>query len=183
MRPACPPTVPARPSQATSITPRWAGDPIVAAGPVANFLLAIVIFAASFAIVGMPISSPVIEEVRPGSAAEEAGIQPGDRITSIQGNEITSFTQIQRLVADRGRPGTGDHAGARRTSEMALTVTPQVTEVPEAFGGTIRIGLLGMSRDVSQDLVYERKGPIEAVGLGVARPISSSSARLPMCRA
>jgi regulator of sigma E protease len=140
---------------------------IVAAGPVANFLLAIVIFAFSFAIVGMPISSPVIEEVRPGSAAEEAGIRPGDRITSIQGNEITSFTQIQRLVADRG----GQELTVtleRDGQQVTLAVTPQVTEVEDRFGGTVRIGLLGVSRDVSQDLIYEKKGPIEAVGLGVS---------------
>jgi regulator of sigma E protease len=140
---------------------------IVVAGPMANFLLAIGIFAATFAIVGVPISPPVVEEVKPGSAAEQVGIQPGDRITRIEDYEITSFTQIPRLVADR--------AGQELTimlerggREMTLKVMPQVTEMPDNFGGTVRLGLLGISRDVSKDLVYERKNPIEAVALGVS---------------
>jgi regulator of sigma E protease len=138
---------------------------IVVAGPMANFILAVIIFAASFAIVGTPISPPVVEEVRPDSAAEAAGIQPGDRILTIQGTEIVSFTEIQRIVSDR--------AGQELTvtlerdgREIALQVTPRMTEVPDSIGGTIRMGLLGISKDVSQDLVYDRKNPIEAIGLG-----------------
>jgi regulator of sigma E protease len=50
--------------------------------------------------------------------------------------------------------------------EIAMRVAPQMTEVPDSLGGTMQIGLLGISRDVSQDLVYDRKNPIEAIGLG-----------------
>jgi regulator of sigma E protease len=139
---------------------------IVVAGPLANFLLAIAIFAVSFSIVGVPISTPVVEEVRPGSAAEMVGIQPGDRITRIEGHEITSFTEIQRLVADRADQELAITI-ERDGREIALRVTPQTTEVTDRFGGTVRIGLLGISRDVSQDLRYEQKNPAEAVVLGV----------------
>jgi len=148
----------------TSVARRAA---IVVAGPLANFLLAIAIFAASFAIVGMPISPPVVEEVRAGSAAEAVGILPGDRVTSIDGNEIVSFTEIQRRVADRA----GQELAItieRDGREIAMRVTPQMTEIPDSLGGTMRVGLLGISKDVSEDLVYERKNPIEAIGLGVS---------------
>jgi regulator of sigma E protease len=137
---------------------------IVVAGPLANFLLAIVIFAASFSIVGMPVSPPVVEEVVAGSAAEEAGIQVGDRITRIENYDITSFTDIPRLV--------GDRAGQELTillerdgQEVSLLVTPRMTESPDGLGGADR-GLLGIKRDIGQDLVYEKKNPIEAIGLG-----------------
>ena len=139
---------------------------IVVAGPAANFLLAIGIFAAAFMIVGIPISPPVVEEVRPGSAAEAAGIQPGDRIMRIDGDDITSFTQIQRMVSERA----GDELALmleRDGRQIELVVTPQMTEVPDSLGGTVRMGLLGISKNVSQDLVYDRKNLIEAVGLGV----------------
>jgi regulator of sigma E protease len=149
--------------QRTSVGRRAA---IVVAGPLANFLLAIAIFATSFAIVGVPISTPVVEEVRAGSAAEMAGIQPGDRITRIDGREITSFTEIQRLVADRADQELAITL-ERDGREIALRVTPLTTEVTDRFGGTVRIGLLGISRDVSQDLRYEQKNPAEAVVLGV----------------
>jgi regulator of sigma E protease len=140
---------------------------IVVAGPMANFVLAVVIFAASFAIVGTPVSPPVVEEVRPDSAAEAAGILPGDRILTIEGIEIVSFTEIQRIVSDRA----GEELALtleRDGREIAMQVTPRTTEVPDSIGGTIRMGLLGISKDVSQDLVYERKDPIEAIGLGFA---------------
>lgn len=140
---------------------------IVVAGPVANFLLAIGIFAASFAIVGMPVSPAVVEEVRPGSAAELAGIQPGDRVMSIDGDAIASFTEIQRLVSDRA----GEELSVtleRDGREITLQVTPQMTEVPDSLGGTVTMGLLGISKDVSQDVIYERKGPLEALSLGVS---------------
>jgi len=139
---------------------------IVVAGPMANFVLAVIIFAASFAIVGTPISPPIVEEVRPDSAAEAAGIQPGDRIVSIEGTEITSFTEIQRIVSDRA----GEELAItleRDGREIAMQVTPRMTEVPDSIGGTIRMGLLGISKDVSEDLVYERKDPLEAIRLGV----------------
>jgi regulator of sigma E protease len=138
---------------------------IVVAGPMANFVLAVIIFAASFAIVGTPISPPVVEEVRPDSAAEAAGIQPGDRILTIEGTEIVSFTEIQRIVSDRA----GQELAVtleRDGREIAMQVTPRMTEVPDSLGGTIRMGLLGISKDVSQDLVYERKDPITAIGMG-----------------
>ena len=139
---------------------------IVAAGPIANFLLAIAIFTASYSLVGVPVSMPVIEEVKPGSAAEMAGLRRGDVIKSIDGREITSFTHIQRLVADR--------AGEELTIEierdgmpLRIKATPQVSEIPDGSGGTMRIGLLGISRDVSKDLRYEKKGPGEAALLAV----------------
>ena len=139
---------------------------IVVAGPLANFLLAIGIFAASFTIVGMPISPPVVEEVVPGSAAEEAGILPGDRVMRIEDYEITSFTEIPKLV--------GDRAGQELTvilerdgRELSLRVTPRMTASPDGVGGADR-GLLGIKRDIGQDLVYEKKNPIEAIGLGVS---------------
>ena len=140
---------------------------IVVAGPIANFLLAIGIFAASAMIVGTAVSPPVVEEVRPDSAAEAAGIKPGDRVIAIDGEKITSFTDIQRIVSDRA----GDELAItleRDGRKIAMQVTPRMTEVQDSLGGTIEMGLLGISKDVSQDLVYERKDPIEALAFGVS---------------
>jgi regulator of sigma E protease len=59
---------------------------VVVAGPIANFILSIVLFAGLFTIVGQTIATPVVDGVQPGSAAAEAGFKPGDRVVSIDGS-------------------------------------------------------------------------------------------------
>ncbi|MGH3422372.1 MAG: M50 family metallopeptidase, partial [Streptosporangiaceae bacterium] len=72
---------------------------IVAAGPAANFVLAMVLFAGLFAVAGRPVTVPVVYQVMSGSAAAVAGIEPQDRITAIDGTPITNFEQLQEVVA------------------------------------------------------------------------------------
>ncbi|MCB1477015.1 MAG: RIP metalloprotease RseP [Rhodobiaceae bacterium] len=145
----------------------WRRIAIVAAGPVANFILAIVIFATLFATAGRYVMSADVDSVRPGSAAAEAGIQPGDRILKIDGVEIDSFTQMQRIVsgnADRPLEIVLLRAGR----EMTVTATPQYQEIKDRFGNVQRVGLLGISRNPSpDDIVRTRAGPLEAVWMGV----------------
>src|SRR5712692_4258609 len=64
---------------------------IVVAGPLANFILAIVIFAGIFMLVGRPIIPARVDMVQPGSAAEAAGVQPGDLVVAIDGHPIQGF--------------------------------------------------------------------------------------------
>ena len=70
----------------------------MAAGPIANFLLAMVLFAVLFATTGRPLITPVAGDVLPDSAAARAGIQAGDRILSIAGTPVASFEDIQRII-------------------------------------------------------------------------------------
>src|ERR1700676_5477524 len=72
---------------------------IVVAGPVANFILSIVIFAGIFMSFGKQVMPALVDEVQPGSAAAAAGLQPGDLIVAIDGRAINSFTDMQRTVA------------------------------------------------------------------------------------
>ena len=92
---------------------------VVAAGPIANFILAIVIFAAIFMIFGKQTTSARVDTVQPDSAAAAAGFQPGDLVVSIDGSKIDSFADMQRIVSiSAGEPldievergGVRDHA-------------------------------------------------------------------------
>jgi regulator of sigma E protease len=141
---------------------------IVAAGPVANFILAIVIFSLVFMIFGRQVTTPRVDSVQPGSAAAAAGFEPGDLILSINGDDIANFGEMQRIVsASPDVPLTVVVQRAER--RLTLSATPRLQEVKDNFGNTHRVGLLGISRSTTrEDVVTERFGPFDAVKMGVA---------------
>lgn len=121
----------------------WQRAAVVVAGPVANFLLAIAIFAVLFSLYGRVYSQPRVDSVQPDSAAAEAGFKPGDLIVSIDGAAIESFSDIQRIVsisADVPLQITVERDGA----EVTLTAVPKRREITDQFGNVQRIGLLGL---------------------------------------
>lgn len=139
---------------------------VVAAGPIANFLLAIVIFAVMFSTVGRPIMAPLVDEITSGSAAEDAGFVAGDLILSIDGSEIDSFSDLQRVVsrsADQQLKVMVDRGGA----SVALTAIPRLQEISGAFGNKMRVGVLGIRRTASPDAVkIVKSDPITSIALG-----------------
>jgi len=137
---------------------------VVAAGPLANFLLAIVIFALFFAIGGRDILIPVVDKVAPHSAAEAAGIQPGDLIRSVDGHAIDSFTDMQPLVQiSAGR--TIPLIVERRGKLLTLMATPRLQTVKDVFGNEQRVGLLGITNRIGTSYIRRlRYGPVAAVG-------------------
>jgi regulator of sigma E protease len=122
--------------------PVWKRAVIVAAGPLANFLLAIVIYAATFTAYGQMTTPPRVAAVVAGGAAEKAGFKPGDLIVSIDGRPIESFIDVQRVVSMRA--GDTLHVDIERGNQlMTLTVVPLVTEV-DGLGGKQRMGRIGL---------------------------------------
>lgn len=132
---------------------------IVAAGPVANFIFAIVALAGLFATVGQPFTPPQVGTVQAGSAAEASGIKAGDTIVSIDGEPIERFEDVQRIVRlDPGHPlSVVVH---RDTGDVTLSVTPKLSEVTDRFGNKHEYGLLGI---VGQGVQYVRYNPLTAV--------------------
>ena len=124
--------------------PVWQRAAIVAAGPIANFLLAILIFAAVFTFYGRQATPARVDKVQEGSAADAAGFQPGDLIVSINGKRIETFTDMQRLVSASAGATLDveiDRGGARTT----VKATPKLTELKDNFGNVHRIGVLGIT--------------------------------------
>jgi regulator of sigma E protease len=143
--------------------PMWQRAAVVAAGPVANFILAIVIFAGTFMAVGQDVIAPVVDAVRAGSPAQAAGIKAGDVIRAIDGQQITSFADLTEIVSlDPGRPLAITLSRGPQT--LTVHATPKMTVVPDYFGGTARSMILGLSNYRNRgEVTVVRYGPIGAV--------------------
>jgi regulator of sigma E protease len=140
---------------------------IVVAGPLANFILAIVIFAGIFMLYGMQTLSPRVDEVQPGSPAAAAGFKPGDMVVAIDGQKIDSFEKMQRIVADSAGK-TLQITVDRKDGQVVLNATPVIHQEKDIFGNVQRIGLLGIKRSPAPgDVKYQPVAPPQAVWLGV----------------
>ena len=134
---------------------------IVAAGPVANFLLAALLFAGLYATYGRPAGQTAIGVVAAGSAAEAAGLQPGDVIISLDGNRVTRFEQLQRHIQPRaGQPVVV--ALNRDGRDVTLTVTPSIRPGTEAQP----VGVLGVQGGGAR---FERLDPASALWAGTVQ--------------
>ncbi|HEX2280774.1 MAG TPA: RIP metalloprotease RseP, partial [Thermomicrobiales bacterium] len=132
---------------------------IVAAGPIANFLFAIICAAILFMSVGRPFTPPEIGSVLPGSAAERAGLQPGDRFVQLDGSRIDAFEEIQRIV--QLSPGEPLAARIKRSDDiLEMTLVPERHEETDRFGNIHVVGRLGIAR---AGLETVRLNPFEAV--------------------
>lgn len=140
---------------------------VVVAGPVANFILAIAIFAGIFTFYGRPFVAARVDAVQPGSAAAAAGFKPGDLVLAINGEPTKSFTDMQRIVS--ASAGEKLQIEVKRGNEtVTLAATPALKEMTDAFGNKERIGVLGITRSMSAaDMKLEKAPPWTAVKMGV----------------
>ena len=129
-------------SRSFHFKPVWQRFLIVLAGPMANFLLAILIFAVFFAVFGAPRTN-IVGRIEPNSAAATAGIRPGDRILSIGGRETPTFNDIRSFVILR--PGEVVTVNVERGGSVRQTnVTLRADMISDGFGQHFRRGLLGV---------------------------------------
>ncbi|WP_411288183.1 M50 family metallopeptidase [Phenylobacterium sp.] len=149
--------------------PLWQRAVIVAAGPLANFALAIVIFAGLLMALGEPLTPARVDGVKAGSPAERGGFQTGDVVVRADGKRIDSFPTLQTIVFLRS--GTAiDFVVERGGRQVALTATPERGVIVDRLGNEQRLGVLGLEyKQRPGDLTIKRYGPIEALGGGVAR--------------
>lgn len=132
---------------------------IVAGGPLANFVFAIVVLAVLFATYGQPYTPAEVGQVQSGSAADKAGFKVGDTIVKIDGETINRFEDVQQMVRlDTGEPMT---IVVKRDGELTtLTATPTLISQPDRFGNVHRYGQLGIGRN---GVEYVRRDPLTAV--------------------
>ncbi|MCB1387454.1 MAG: RIP metalloprotease RseP [Nitratireductor sp.] len=145
----------------------WQRAAVVAAGPIANFILAIVIFSLSFMLIGRLESDPVVSEVVEGGAAQQAGFQAGDVVLAIDGEKIDLFNEVIMMVAPN--PGREMVFTIRRDGqELQIPVVPQRQERTDRFGNKSDVGMIGIVNNMQEasgrTVQYP---PVKAVGLAV----------------
>ena len=161
MGPSSAPVDPATvPPGSFHLRPVWQRFLIVLAGPAANFLLAILIFAAFFTFVGT-LRTNVVAKIQPHSAAQAAAIAPGDRILSVAGIDTPTFPDIASVVALRANQSVDvkvERAG--QVHDLRVTLGSDVIE--DGAGGKIRRGLLGIypSNDIGAPVSIFRAVPM-----------------------
>jgi regulator of sigma E protease len=150
--------------------PVWAKALVVAAGPVANFILAIVLFAVLLMSVGDTVVTPRVGFIQPGSPAERAGFMSGDMITGMDGRRIDDFVEVRQYVFVRAEEPirfTVERDGV----PVELIATPERRiETDRLTGAQNRIGVLGLASDARPGAIYRKRyAPVEAVVAGAAR--------------
>ncbi|HWZ05602.1 MAG TPA: RIP metalloprotease RseP [Bradyrhizobium sp.] len=140
---------------------------IVAAGPIANFLLAILIFAGTALYFGKPSSVPRVDAIQSESAAAMAGFKVGDVVISIDGHAIESFAEMKRIVSTNA--GSELVFRVRRDGDVVtLTATPTLREEKDIFGNSHRVGMLGIQNNTRpEDPKTTPVGYLESLKIGV----------------
>jgi regulator of sigma E protease len=140
---------------------------VVAAGPMANFLLAIIIFAGLYAVLGQRVTDPEVGEVVAESAAERAGFQPGDLITAIDDTKVQTFAEVRRIVTVNADTELMFEI-QRDGNTLLLPATPDWYLETDRFGNEFRIGRLGVSVGLDDaNARHVRYNPATAVWMGV----------------
>jgi len=143
------------------LKPLWQRALIVMAGPLANFILAIIIMPGFLMAVGAYVTAPLVGGVVPESAAAQAGLRAGDVVLSVNGTNIQTFDEIRSFVLDQ--PGEPMDVRLRRGEQIiSVSVTPRLTweNLP---GGRQRVGVLGITGPTSlKDWKHVTYGPLAA---------------------
>lgn len=136
---------------------------IVAAGPAANYIFAVIVLAFLFVLNGQPFTPPVAGTIVENSVAARAGFEVGDKVISIDGEKVERFEDIRRIVSLNS--GTEIKVQIERNgAQQDIVVTPEVVKAKDRFGGEHTTGRIGLG---STQLDYRKLDPVTAVGVAV----------------
>ncbi len=145
------------------LKPLYQRSLIVAAGPLANFLLAVIIFASIYMFVGKDFTPAKIEEVTINSPAEKAGLKKNDIIKSINGNKVESILEVSMLI----NTSTSEKINIkvlRDQNEINLTTIANIIDAKDPFGNYIKKKVIGIKiAPTNNKFSKEKLGPVQAV--------------------
>ncbi|HPS93571.1 MAG TPA: RIP metalloprotease RseP [Deltaproteobacteria bacterium] len=136
---------------------------IVFAGPLFNFLLAVLIYIL-IAWTGVPTFLPMVGAVQKASPADKAGLISGDRIVTIAGTPVESWDDVSLNLQGLGAGKTVAIEISRDSRVFLLHVTPVLTKDKNLFGEQITRPMIGISR--GDKTFMKRHGPLEGISYG-----------------
>ena len=145
--------------------PLWQRALIVVAGPVANFILAIVFFGIVLSVHGEYVNKSEVSSITPGSPAEAAGLQVGDFIKTANGKDVRNFSKLKAMIilhSDENLKLEIERDGR----ELELSVVPERVLQEDALGGALEGGQIGAGFDL-RNYTYITYSPAAAVSRGV----------------
>ncbi len=142
----------------------WQKFLIVFAGPLMNAFLAFVIFSSIF-LVGQPTLTTTIGKVLDGTPAKEAGIEVGDKITAVNGQQVALWEELLKVVHKSESKIV--FMVERGSQTLAIPVVPRVQDSRDMFGKKIRVAFVGVAP--SSEMIYVKNGIFKAIYLGAER--------------
>ena len=145
------------------LKPLYQRSLIVAAGPIANFILAIVIFLFIYMFVGKDFTPAVINEVQKDSPAEVAGLMKNDVILEIDGTEVKSILDVSKLIT-LSTSDFIDFKVLRYDQDVLLKVKPNIVETEDNLGNKINKRMIGiMVGPYNNKVNHVKLGPAKAL--------------------
>ena len=136
---------------------------IVAAGPFANFLLAIVIFLSIYMFIGKDFTPAMINEVQNESPAQVAGLKKNDVILEIDGNKVKSILDVSKLIM-MSTSEFIDFKVSRFENELILKVKPNVVDAEDNMGNKVKKRMVGIKLSpFNNEIKHVKLGPAKAL--------------------
>mgnify|MGYP006090767905 FL=1 len=140
---------------------------VVAAGPLANFVLAILIFFIINLFVGKDLTPAIIDEVQENSPAFFAGIKKNDKILSIDNNKVQSVLEVSTFINTSASESI-ELLLLRNNSEILILLKPKLIDTKDAFGSSVKKRIIGIRLlPPSNVLEKEKLGPSKALYFSV----------------
>jgi len=144
---------------------------IVAAGPIANFVFALVVLAGLFMTFGHPFPPPTVGDVQPDSAAEAAGFRAGDEIVAVDGRRIVRFAELS-VAVQRSQGEALAFTVARDGDRREIPVTPRATTYVTPEGDEITLYRVGIAAETGPF------GPVASLGRAVEETVTLTAVTL-----
>ena len=145
------------------LKPLYQRSLIVAAGPIANFILAIIIFVMIFMFVGKDMTPAIIDEVNKDSPAFVSGMKKNDKIIYIDNNKVESILEVSTFI-NTSTAEIIEFIVVRENKEISLLVKPNVIDGKDSLGNSVKKRMIGIKLS-SLNNGNERKplGPSKAI--------------------